>query len=129
MKLNKLLPLLLVTSGITACSSIDLNDNAKGILVSRSAPPKGCEFVTQIAGNQGNFFTGMYTSNENLEVGSMNDLRNKAADQGANYVQLISDRAGVTGSGGGGGYSSAQTNVTNLGNAYKCPKAALAQTQ
>jgi hypothetical protein len=83
-------------------------------------------------GNQGNFFTGNYTSNRNLEEGAMNDLRNKASKLGANYIQLVTNRAGVTGSMSGsfdkhGGFmsgGSAQTNVTNLGNAYHCdPKA------
>ena len=62
----------------------------------------------------------------------MNDIKNKASRLGANYIQLITNRAGVTGSMGGsfdrhGGFvsgGSEQTNVTNLGNAYRCdPKA------
>lgn len=52
----------------------------------------------------------------------MNDLRNKASTLGANYVHLITTRAGMTGSSDEYGGSLEQTNVTNLGNAYSCPE-------
>lgn len=74
----------------------------------------------QVVGNQGNFFTGGWTSNSNLEEGSMNDLRNKAAGMGANYIQIVTNRAGNTGSWDRHGGSMQQTNVTSLGNAYSC---------
>lgn len=113
---------------ISGCASIPADPQAALILASPNPAPKGCKYLGQVIGNQGNFFTGNYTSNRNLEEGAMNDLKNKANKLGANYIQIITNRAGVTGSMSGsidrhGGFmsgSSAQTNVTNLGNAYRC---------
>ena len=72
--------------------------------------------------------TGDFTSHKNLEVGAMNDLRNEAYEMKANYVELVTNRAGVVGSGsmsGGYGYvsgfsNSAQTSTVLSGNAYHC---------
>jgi hypothetical protein len=127
--MNKLLSISALTVLITACAAIPMDPQANRIIAAPNPAPKGCKYMGQVVGNQGNFFTGGYTSNRNLEEGAMNDLKNKANKLGANYIQLITNRAGVTGSMGGsfdrqGGYmsgSTAQTNVTNLGNAYLCP--------
>lgn len=112
---------------LNACASIEVSPQAARVITSPNAPPKGCKYLGQVVGNQGNFFTGGFTSNRNLEEGAMNDLKNRAANLGANYVQLITNRAGNTGSissfGGDISGSMEQTNVTNLGNAYSCPAA------
>jgi len=102
---------------LIGCAAIQLKPGADRVIVSRNNPPKGCKFITSVTGSQGNFFTGGYTSNRNLAQGAMNDLKNQAIGMGANYVQLETNQAGVTGSGGGG---RAQTDVTNTGNAYRC---------
>lgn len=114
---------------VTSCASIELSPQANKVIASPNPAPKGCKYLGQVSGNQGNFFTGGFTSNRNLEVGAMNDMKNEASKMGANYVQLIVNRAGVTGSmsmqNGNGGGSSEQTNVTNMGNAYSCPAKAI----
>lgn len=105
---------------LAGCAATQANvPGASKVLLSPNQPPKGCKYLGQVVGNQGNFFTGAYTSNKNLEEGAMNDMRNKAANMGGNYVQLLSNRAGVTGSGNGGG---SQTNVVYSGNVYNCAK-------
>lgn len=104
---------------IAGCASVSLEPQANRVFVSPNPPPKECHYLGQIVGNQGNFFTGTYTSNKNLEEGAMNDLKNKAHKLGANYVQIVTSRAG-------GNYQN-QTNVTNVGNAYACPGASLMQ--
>lgn len=76
----------------------------------------------QVIGNQGNVFTGPWTSNKNLEQGAINDMKNQASQLGANYVQIITSRAGKTGSFHRSGGSMEQTNVTYTGNAYQCPQ-------
>lgn len=117
----------ILSVALAGCSSIPLEPEAQKIIVSPNQVPNGCKYLGQVVGNQGNFFSGGYTSNKNLEEGAMHDIKNKASKLGANYVQLITSRAGATGSisgsetGFGGGTS--QTNVTNLGNAYRCPPA------
>jgi hypothetical protein len=106
------------------CASIELTPGSARVITSPNPAPKSCKYLGQVVGNQGNFFTGSFTSNRNLEEGAMNDIKNQATKLGANYVQLVTNRAGVTGSvGGSNGFisgSSEQTNVTNLGNAYSC---------
>ncbi len=122
MQKRKLLTTLLLAS-LIGCSAIQLRPEAARVIVSRNAAPKGCKFIASVTGSQGDFFRGGYTSNKNLAEGAMNDLKNQASDLGANYVQLETNQAGVTGSGGsygGGGGGMAQTDVTNTGNAYRC---------
>jgi hypothetical protein len=101
---------------IVGCSSIQLEPQANRVIATPIAAPKGCKYVGQVVGNQGDFFTGGWTSSKNLEQGAMNDLRNQASRLGANYVHLFAMRAGYNGN---SGFS------TNVGNAYSCPKSAL----
>lgn len=108
-----------VALAAVGCQSTPLTPQASRVLLSPNPPSKGCKYLGEVTGNQGNFFTGGFTSNKNLEQGAMNDLKNQAASLGANYVQMITNRAGVTGGGGGG---QQQTNVTLTGNAYHCAK-------
>lgn len=107
------LPMLLTGCAATQATSPE----ASRVLVSPNPPPKGCKYVGDVVGNQGNFFTGGFTSNKNLEQGSINDMRNQAAAKGGNYIQMLANRAGVTGNNGG----QQQTNVVYTGNAYFCP--------
>lgn len=122
--MKKLLMAIMPMIVLSGCASIDLEPGASKVIVSPNPAPANCKFLGQVSGNQGNFFTGGFTSNKNLEVGSMNDLRNQAAKLNGNYVQMLVNRAGVTGSynasNGNASGSSEQTNVTNLGNVYKC---------
>ena len=127
--MKKLVPTSIILAALTACAAIPADPNTNNIIISPNPVPAGCKYLGQVVGNQGNFLTGGFTSNRNLEEGAMNDLKNKASKLGANYIQLITNRAGVTGSMGGGfaregGYMSGgsqQTNITNVGNAYRCP--------
>lgn len=131
--MNKWLAVTALTLLVTSCSAIPLDPQANHILVSPHPAPKGCRFVGQVFGNQGNSFTGAWTSNLELEKGAMNDMRNQALKIGANYVELLNSRSGITGSGqiagdknGMAGFSSSeQTNITNSGNAYICPASAI----
>ncbi|PJD91508.1 MAG: hypothetical protein CK424_06785 [Legionella sp.] len=130
--MKKIAFIVTIASLISACSSILLEPGAAMVISSPNRAPKACKYLGQVTGNQGNFFTGAYTSNRNLEIGAMNDLKNQAYKLGANYIQIITSRAGISGSMGGGqgvfgaqnGYvsgHSSQTNITNVGNAYHCP--------
>ena len=115
---------------LTGCAANVLNPQAAKVIVSHEKPAKSCEYKGMITANQGNFFTGNYTSNANLQSGAFNDLRNKAFELWGNYVQLVMQQAGVTGSGSGfygnnnhfygGGGGSRQTNVSLTGNVYHC---------
>lgn len=113
--------LIISVIGISACSSIPLEPGAMSVRLTNSEPTKECQFLGDITGNQGDFFTGEFTSNEDLETGARNDLKNKAYQMGGNVIYLLTQRAGQTGSYGDefGGFS--QTNVTLSGNVYDCP--------
>lgn len=124
----------LITCGLTllmvGCAATNLQPVADKVIVSADHKvPNGCQYLGQVAGNQGNALTGAWTSNENMAVGSMNDMRNKASALGGNYVILLTNQAGNTGSSseGLGGGSFEQTNVTNIGNVYKCSESSINQ--
>src|SRR3990167_9489055 len=86
---------------VSGCAAVPMEPQAARIISSPNPAPKGCKYLGQVVGNQGNFFTGGFTSNRNLEEGAMNDMKNQAAHLGANYIQLITNRAGITGSSSG----------------------------
>lgn len=105
-----------------ACASTTtLTDSGSKVVLS-DIPPIGanCRLLGQVIGKQGDFITGEWTSNEDLEAGGLNDLKNKAAAMGANYVELLTTRSGGTGAFGAVVGFSDETNITNSGNAYKC---------
>jgi hypothetical protein len=106
---------------LTSCSANTLNPSAKTVKVINTEPGKECTYLGDATGNQGNFFSGGFTSNSNLETGARNDLKNRAARMGGNVVSLLTQRAGQTGSSFEGTGSMEQTNVTLTGNVYRCP--------
>lgn len=106
---------------LAGCAATPLQPGAEMVRVTNTEPDSGCEFLGDITGNQGNSFTGPFITNENLETGARNDLKNKAATLGGNLVVLLTQRAGATGSVGEAIGSVQQTNVTLSGNVYRCP--------
>ncbi len=124
LKWMEMIALGVTLGALTGCAATTLKAGAEKIIVTKTPAPKGCKFLGAVVGEQGGSLSGGWTSNKNLAAGALNDMRNKALELGANYVQLETDRAGVTGSGSGGAHgwssSSQQTDVTNTGNAYKC---------
>ena len=116
---------ILVYLGLVACSANPLLPEATRVKIV-TTEPAGCDYLGEATGNQGNFFTGGWTSNVNLEEGARNELKNSAFKLGGNTVVLLTSRAGVTGSynvsNGYGGGGSEQTNVTYSGTVYRCGK-------
>lgn len=111
---------------LTSCAAITLKPGAEKVFMTFKSPAKSCEFIGMVQGSQGNFFTGGWTSNSNLQQGASNDIRNKAFTMGANYVELLTDRASQTGNYDPNfGGSSQQTGVLQSGNAFKCPPSAM----
>jgi hypothetical protein len=103
---------------IAGCAATQLKQGVNSVKLVNSEPGKECQFVGDVTGNQGDFFRGAFTSNENLETGARNDIKNKAAAMGGNLIVILTQRAGQTGGVNGGGH---QTNVTLTGNVYRCP--------
>jgi len=113
---------LFIVVGLAACSSIPLTPGANQIRLTHNEPDKSCQYLGDITGSQGDFFTGAFTSNADLETGARHDLKNKAAGLGGNVIYLLTQRAGQTGSYVDESGGSQQTNVTLTGNVYKCPE-------
>lgn len=109
---------------LIGCAATQLKPGAEKVRFMQSEP-KGCKYLGEATGNQGNFFTGGWTSNENLETGARNELKNKVVEMGGNVVVVLTNRAGQTGSYGQYGGGSQQTNVTLTGTVFKCPNGAL----
>ena len=112
--------------GLSGCSAIPLEPAAQSVMITHEAAPASCKFKGTVTANQGNAFTGAFTSNKNMQTGAFNDLRNQALAMGGNRVVLIMSIAAVTASGGsdgwgGSSYSSQQTNVALTGSVYNCP--------
>lgn len=118
----KKIAVVFLAAFVAACAAIPINPGAERIRVTNSEPGKECKFLGDVTGSQGNSFTGPWTSNENLETGARNDIKNKAAAMGGNVVAILTQRAGLTGSSGKYGGSIQQTNVTVAGNVYNCPE-------
>jgi len=118
---SKALSLVALITSMSACAATQLHAGAEQVLVTRQPAPPGCQYVQTVIGEQGGALTGGLTSNRHLAEGSMNDMKNRAHDAGANYVVIEDSRAGNTFSGSNGSLSGQQTDVTTTGNAYRCP--------
>ena len=120
---------ILITSALLltlGCSAVQVNPAGQKVRFMQ-AEPKGCKYLGEVTGNQGNFLTGPWTSNANLETGARNKLKNKAAEMGGNVVVLLTNRAGETGSVSKQGGGMRQTNVTLSGTVYDCPASVLGE--
>src|SRR5262245_10897 len=98
--------------GMSACTTNDLTPQAANVAAGRADPAPGCKPVGYLTGKGGGTFGGGLISNEDLIEYAMNDLRNQAADKGANYVQHDPPQLG---SGDG-----TTTTATITGTAYQC---------
>lgn len=118
----KFISIIFIAIGLAACAAQPLKPEAKMVRLTTIEPSKNCQFLGDITGNQGDFFSGEFTSNADLETGARHDLKNKAHNMGGNIVFILTQRAGQSGAYApeyGGGTS--QTNVTLSGNVYRCP--------
>jgi hypothetical protein len=108
--------IILTTILISSCSSISvLNNEAQNIEIVNEVPNKSnCKYLGEIVGSQGNFFTGDFTSNENLVIGARNELRNKAYKLGGNLIHM-QDMKNTNAYG-----SLGTTNTTAVGKTYYC---------
>jgi len=112
--------IFLLIMALTGCSANNLHQGAERVRITNAEPSVNCTFLGDVTGSQGNFFTGGWTSNSNLETGARNDLKNQAFNKGGNVVVILTQRAGQTGSSYYGSGSSQQTNVTLSGTVYRC---------
>jgi Domain of unknown function (DUF4156) len=108
------LPGLLSAVLFAGCSAISTTPEGRSIELVTEKPSGNCKPLGDAVGSQGNWITGDYTSNENLLIGARNDLRNRAAKMGGNYV-WVQNSANTNAWG-----SKGTTNTTVLGVVYRC---------
>lgn len=99
--------------GLTACAAKSLDPGAERVMLSNSAPSENCEFLGEVHGGQGNWWTDDITSTKALVEGSRNDMKNQAYEMGANYVHIQQTAQDTSYVGGG--------KIGMAGNAFHCP--------
>jgi hypothetical protein len=114
----KKIPKVLITVTfltLFSCAAKTLTPGAEKIELVNELPDRSkCEYLGEIVGTQGNWFTGDFTANEDLVVGARNELRNKAFELDGNivYIQDLEHSSASE--------STGTTNVTGIGKVYKC---------
>jgi len=103
---------LLAAAFVTGCATASLSPQGAKVAVTRNAPPSDCRSIGYLVGEGGGTFGGGFISNDQLIEYAMNDLRNKAAARGANYIQADPPTLGQ-----GKGET---TTATITGTAYVC---------
>jgi hypothetical protein len=107
---------LLTTSALAiilfGCAAKELHPDAQKVRLLTSAPGSECKYVSDVTGGQGNFISGYYTSNANLQAGAINDLKNQAAAMGGNAILILANTTGL--------YQGTQTSVTTTANVFAC---------
>jgi hypothetical protein len=78
---------------LAGCQAKSLSD-AGSQIATVSQVPRGCTRLGDVAGRSGGWISGDVTAPRDLELGARNDLRNQAAERGADTVQIVS-RDGV----------------------------------
>ena len=112
---KKFISAFVVLATLTGCSAHQITDIGANVVIVEELPSNSkCTQLGEVTGSQGNWFTGDFTPNENLMVGARNELKNKAAALGGNYVLLQTAQ-------GHSGYGSLGTTAyTVLGHSYSC---------
>ena len=104
--------LAIVAITLIGCAANTLRPEAQRVRLLGAIPGPECKYMGDATGGQGNFLTGPYTSNANLQAGAINDLKNQAATMGGNAVYILANTTGLD--------KGTQTSVTSTGNVYFC---------
>lgn len=112
-KLGSTVLSLVFAMAAAGCTVAALSPEGAKVAAGRNPAPTDCQPVGYLTGKGGGAFGGAYVSNEDLIEYAMNDLRNKAAEKGATYVQHDPPQLGNA--------DGTTTSVTITGTAYKCP--------
>ena len=106
--------LYLCLVALAGCAAKRLSPGAQAVLLVNEVP-SNCQFLGEVVGSQGNWWTDDVTSTKNKMVGARNELRNQAFAMGATHVQVMESRNTKS------GVSFDVTNTTVIGNAFRCP--------
>ncbi|OGT31699.1 MAG: hypothetical protein A3E87_02885 [Gammaproteobacteria bacterium RIFCSPHIGHO2_12_FULL_35_23] len=107
--------LIIGCSLLVGCSTVaKLQSGADQVVVSQKLPSANCKKLVYVTATQ----NGQYIPAQSLEQGAMNQLRNVAYQQGANYVYLEQNYANFFRPGYG---NTSVSSVVVGGDAYSCP--------
>lgn len=108
---------------LVGCAAKPLLPGGESIILSKDPTPAGCEFLGEVQGNQGNFWTATFTSDADLINGARNEVRNAAYALRANYVKIETESFShnTADDSLGGTYS-----AVVIGNAFRCSEESLA---
>jgi hypothetical protein len=96
---------------LVACSIPQIKKGAEKIQLTKEKP-YGCEYLGDVTGGAGGSVSGEFISDDKLEEGARNDLKNKAFILGGDHIQLLSTDSG-------GDYGG-KTSSSYTGAVYKC---------
>lgn len=118
MQLSKTLTLISTVAILGGCSvipAIKAQPNVEKVRVSSLPPSQDCQFINEVYGAQGNWFTGIFTGNDDLLIGARNQMRNATEGTNANYIYVEQSRVS------GPVFLSGSSAVVTVGSAYYCP--------
>jgi hypothetical protein len=104
---------MLAAMAICGCAK-SIKPDAEPILIVAHGPDSKCAQIGDVEGHQGNWLTGKFTSDADLETGARNDLKNNALAKGGNVILVTVPPAAQKGLIG-------NQSVSFSGKAYKCP--------
>ena len=99
---------------LSACAAKKIIPGAEQVMIVSELPKQECEFLGEVVGSQGNWWTDDVTSTKNKMIGARNEMRNQAYNVGANLVLIMESRNTQS------AVSFDIKDVTVIGNAYKC---------
>lgn len=82
---------------LMACYRTPLELQAKSIIISREEPACCCKYVSDLVAREGKAYNAYFAPIRQLEIGAMNQLRNRAFELNANYVYLLTPRTNYIG--------------------------------
>lgn len=102
---------------LIGCAAKPLVPGGGDVVLSKDPAPEGCQFLGEVQGKQGNFWTAEFTNDADLINGARNEVRNAANALHANYVKIETESfSHNTSEDSLGGIYSAVV----IGNAYRC---------
>lgn len=108
--ITKIPALLVLVLLLTSCGIAHLKEEARHVqFAESSAKLASCEYLGEVTGSEGHWYTYLFISNRTLTQSALDDLRNRAAELGANTVFI-------------GWPHDFVTSVTMYGLAYRCPE-------
>ncbi|MGF1749744.1 DUF4156 domain-containing protein [Vibrio cionasavignyae] len=109
-KISAALLCLIILSGCSSPAHKVTQQSASVVLrLDQNLDTSHCQWKGEVTGSEGHWYNFLFLLNSTMARGAMNDIKNNAAELGANTVYLLSP-------------VDFQTSVTLFGSAYHCQK-------